>query len=249
MLPLLPLPSWRLLPLATRLSLEHADAHLSGLAAHGVPVSPELIKGAVARLKPHRLSKAFAELHSEVPPPSSAGDAEERVVGLLSTMYGDFEDWLVADRLGASEAWVPLFGSDMLRRGDSRHAPDRAGGFSWYPCAERIAPALLDLRAWLVQAVDRPALFAAAVAFVRLNNIHPLEDGNGRLSRVIFNHLLRKRHPALGYLPIRDVFTGRDGGLLLALREAHIYGTWRPILQGISELILGLPFLSDGAET
>lgn len=69
----------------------------------------------------------------------------------------------------------------------------------------------------------------ALYEYVLINNLHPLTDGNGRLSRMVLNLRLRAlyRHPSL-YLPIKEACLHARAGYEIALRQVELQGRWAP---------------------
>ena len=69
----------------------------------------------------------------------------------------------------------------------------------------------------------------AVLIYVLLLNAHSFTDGNGRLSRVVFNLLTMNSYES--YLPIYDIQHFSEGGYEIRLREAEIFNRWRPIIE------------------
>ena len=83
-----------------------------------------------------------------------------------------------------------------------------------------------------------PPAFRAAVVHVLLLNCHPFTDGNGRVARILLNHVLKQGGMPDGvYLPLYEVANRFMGGYEIALRFAEIRGDWEPFLQYLLDAI------------
>jgi hypothetical protein len=151
------------------------------------------------------------EVMKQLPPIESIG-GEDALVELL----------LQLDRLLCGS-------SDGFRREDIQTRPDYLGNCVRYPSPEEIGPSLRRLYGhWREYAAVKPGL-AAVVILAAVTNLHPFQDGNGRVARVLFNHLLNTaRHEPI-YLPIHEIAALSRGGFLIRLRQAQYYGEWRPL--------------------
>jgi len=85
---------------------------------------------------------------------------------------------------------------------------------------------------------NQPDLFAAVVASIGLLNAHPLEDGNGRLSRVLMNIFFRCN--ALNYVPLYDFHSNSSGGFIIRLRKAELFEEWDEIVQFYCNVIFAM---------
>lgn len=105
----------------------------------------------------------------------------------------------------------------------------------------RIVPTRLKVIAQFTQALDNsetPACYRALVTQVALLNLHPLRDGNGRVSRVVFNILLRQGYPGLNaYIPVYEQRRHAPYAFETALRSAEIHGEWVGLSSFYSQLI------------
>jgi Fic/DOC family len=109
---------------------------------------------------------------------------------------------------------------------------DKAGHEVFFPPPAAIPAQLEKLRRFLVSGDNTPALFRAAVAKALILNCHPFTDGNGRVSRVLFNYILRQGGmPAQVYIPFYEIARRSHGGYEIALRQAEIRGEWEPFLR------------------
>jgi len=109
---------------------------------------------------------------------------------------------------------------------------DKAGHEVFFPPLSAIPAQLEKLRRFLAMGDAPPAIFSAAVAKALLLNCHPFTDGNGRVSRILLNHILRQSGmPAEVYLPFYEIARRSLGGYEIALRQAEIRGEWEPFLR------------------
>ena len=82
-----------------------------------------------------------------------------------------------------------------------------------------------------VQAAPVDRFVDAVVELVCLNNYHLFRDGNGRVSRAVFNHRMRGLGlPQGAYLPLKECFWHSRGGYEIRLRIAELEGGWNPLL-------------------
>lgn len=92
------------------------------------------------------------------------------------------------------------------------------GGTFEFASVEDTAPRMSDLVAWLRQELTTPSLPTAAL-IAKLHHdfvlIHPFDDGNGRVARLLVNYVLMRS----GYLPL-IVRTDEKEAYLTALRLA-----------------------------
>lgn len=74
---------------------------------------------------------------------------------------------------------------------------------------------------------DTLPCFAALTAAAALLNLHPLRDGNGRVSRVLLNVMLRAGYAGLStYFPIYELRAHAPYVFEIALRAAELHGDW-----------------------
>lgn len=110
-------------------------------------------------------------------------------------------------------------------------APDSAG-YSWeYADHDSIIPQLTLLYGFLRRTSAISALFSAVVAIVFLNCLHPFMDGNGRISRIIFNMILAQRGLVNScYIPCKEIFLESQFGFVIRIRETFLTGNWENVL-------------------
>jgi hypothetical protein len=73
-----------------------------------------------------------------------------------------------------------------------------------------------------------PSLTATAV-LCSIFTCHPLKDGNGRLGRILFNHIFSSNKNTDFYLPLYDIAAVSAGGWLYSLRHVQLDNNWTPI--------------------
>ncbi len=91
----------------------------------------------------------------------------------------------------------------------------------------------LDISEW-------PSATTAAATMAIVLNIHPFEDGNGRVARALFQ-CLAQGSSATGQwppLPWREVIALSRGGFELSLREAEILGRWAPFFRHLANMLV-----------
>lgn len=81
---------------------------------------------------------------------------------------------------------------------------------------------------------DVPASFRAALVLVATTNSHPYEDGNGRLSRCLFNVALRAR-AATPFVPLNEFALRGRGALVLWQRQVELRSDWGGLAQYLTE--------------
>ncbi len=124
-----------------------------------------------------------------------------------------------------------------IRSGPSAIQPDGGGVMIEFAAPQHIAPRL-DAMAAFYRDPSVPNSFKAIALQAALLNLHPLRDGNGRVSRALFNCVLWGDHvgPAL-YVPIYDLREHAPYTFEICLRSAEIQDNWQPIAGLYAELI------------
>lgn len=131
-------------------------------------------------------------------------------------------------------------GASTKRRAGITTAPDREGVSVEFPT---IAEVVAQLR-WLWRQIhgpekDRlPGVLVATAALVILTNAHLFTDGNGRLSRAVFNHVLHRHGmPVDVYIPVYEFALRSRGGFLIRVRQAELRGEWEPLVEYILNML------------
>ena len=221
------------------LEMERVSAGLGGMAW----VAPLLVQRApdalFAPLK-HRLSGPFVELN---------GPAESIV---RSDAERDALDWFESRSpplpAGDGPSFIQAL-EDLNRRATGGSGGWRTGGIGTlhdlrgnsirYPPLSCVRPQLERLRR-LLGAGERewPALLKATLALVLVTNCHPFKDGNGRVGRILFNHVLRQGGMGSGvYVPVYELASRSEGGYLIALRQGELRGEWGPLLEFVMKML------------
>jgi hypothetical protein len=115
-----------------------------------------------------------------------------------------------------------------------------ASGARWvFPAPRAIRPLMNRLANEVLEAFSQSPLFAAVIALVGVNAIHPFADGNGRTSRALFNSLLRSggRLPSKSYIPLKHIYFIAKFGFEIRLREAILLNNYLPILNFFCDVI------------
>lgn len=192
----------------------------------------------------HRLSdQLLARAHSEVLEPRSP-----REIDILKR-YGKA---IRADALGEFAAFSIMLaklhracgGAGSVRVTAVRSKPDRLGTYVLYPDVEAIEPGLRRLHDFLRWHFERHPTYAAAVAMTSICNLHPFGDGNGRVSRLLFNGLLRSRDAA--FLPLYELGRLSRGGGLIVSRLAQYRDQWAPLAMYLSAAVACTQRLTRG---
>lgn len=109
--------------------------------------------------------------------------------------------------------------------------PDAKGGTVIYPDAREVLEQLYALYDFVrVHFLENPH-FCAVVLLVAISHIHPLVDGNGRLSRLIYNWISFSECRNQYYLPIYESCALSDGGQIIRKRIARRPDGWGPIIE------------------
>jgi Fic family protein len=128
----------------------------------------------------------------------------------------------------------------MLMAGDPQIASKHVGAFrtvqNWIggdasgprnaefipPRPEQVRPLIGDLLAFCAR-TDIPPVAHAAIAHARFEVIHPFVDGNGRVGRMLFQQLLRRRIDLPSHIPV-SVIWSRDKERYVAGLRAYQEG-------------------------
>lgn len=126
-----------------------------------------------------------------------------------------------------------------IRTGDVSLGADQGGQYWAFPRAERVIPLLHELHTNLKIARDSSALFAAIVALVSINCIHPFLDGNGRTSRVVFNAMLVDGGlmNSQAYIPCKHIYAISKYGFEIRLRQIILKNEWLPLITYFIDLV------------
>lgn len=112
-----------------------------------------------------------------------------------------------------------------------------SGGRVIFPPPEQAERRVAEIVDFLSSHHFPSAVFGATVAKVLFTNSHPLRDGNGRVSRVLFNYVLAGNIGCAGYVPVKEYMSVCWGALQIAMRTAETRGDWQPILSLMCDII------------
>jgi hypothetical protein len=101
-----------------------------------------------------------------------------------------------------------------------------------YPPAPMIEGRLEEIHRFIRYNGLKSPIFTATVAMVALTNCHPLRDGNGRTSRMLFNAILRLMAPLeAAYLPLYEIFWVSGFGYEIRALAAVTKDEWLPLFE------------------
>ncbi len=116
--------------------------------------------------------------------------------------------------------------------------PDALGYYWEYPDASTITEHLTNLHLFLQAPAVISPLFKALTAIVILNCVHPFQDGNGRVSRIIFNGILQYYGmPQESYIPCKHYFIACDMGFTIRVRYTFMTNDWTEIVLFFCNLV------------
>lgn len=127
----------------------------------------------------------------------------------------------------------------IIRTEDVSLGADREGQYWAFPRAERVIPLLHDLHTNLKIARELSPLFAAIIALVNINCIHPFMDGNGRTSRIVFNAMLVDGGllDSRAYIPCKHIYAISKYGFEIRLRQIILKNEWLPLITYFIDLV------------
>ena len=105
-------------------------------------------------------------------------------------------------------------------------AEDTLGNYVRYPAHQSIVEQLSRLDDFVVRYHKKYCALTATVAMAAISNLHPFRDGNGRVSRIVFNAIVNRGVRNTVYLPIYELSSLSNCGFLLYLREAQYFNNW-----------------------
>lgn len=127
-----------------------------------------------------------------------------------------------------------IAGKGEFRSGNIATAADSRGASIHYPEPKAIDVGLRSIHEfWNDHLRSEPAL-AGVVAMAALLNLHPFEDGNGRVARVVFNWTLNAGRNERVYLPLYEIAALSRCGYLIRLRQAQYHANWGPLLDFVA---------------
>lgn len=123
-----------------------------------------------------------------------------------------------------------------LRQGRIRSVPDSDNSYTEFLNVDLIVKSLEELRIFILKTRNQSELFTAIIASVYIVYIHPLTDGNGRLSRLFFNIITSRSH--LNYLPFTEICHFARSGYVISMREAMLFSEWDSIIHFFCKSII-----------
>lgn len=232
----MPLPEWATLPSEVRqayLSLQIALGRLSAADDPSVATWATRLSGLSLDRLPrmhgleHRLSpEMFARSPLDRLEPRTPGEiaVAQKSADLLHESFQNGGRGFIEALITAHELGTGL--NSGLRTGGMRSLPDKLGSYVVFPEVETIAPGLERLCEFIKEHLEVCPAFAASVAMTSICNLHPFVDGNGRLSRLVFNGLATQRSRRATYLPLHELGRISRGGFLIAMRLAQYRSNW-----------------------
>ncbi|MBT3351910.1 MAG: Fic family protein [Nitrospinaceae bacterium] len=197
--------------------------------------------GSSTRIEGSQLSNRQVEqLLSNIEIRSFSTRDEQEVAGYAETMDGVFENWEAID---LTENHIKQLHRDLLKysdkderhRGEYKTIPNHVEAFG--PDGESLGilfdtaspfdtPRLMtELIGWTHQSLEENShhpILAAAIFTVVFLEIHPFQDGNGRLSRILTTMLLlRAGYSYVPYSSLESVVEKSKESYYLALRQTQ----------------------------
>lgn len=117
---------------------------------------------------------------------------------------------------------------NRLREVNVRTVPETDGGYTEFLDVKLMASELSELRTFIAGNYQINNLLCAIITSVFLMHTHPLYDGNGRASRVLFNFILGRDRR--NYIALTELCHVARSGYVLSLREAFLFSEWNPII-------------------
>ncbi|MFJ3355325.1 Fic family protein [Serratia liquefaciens] len=115
-----------------------------------------------------------------------------------------------------------------IRTVSVRTVPELDGGYTEFLDVQHLSTELRKLRRFILNNHTDNKLFCSIIAAVFFMHIHPLHDGNGRVSRVLFNLILGR--DINNYIPMTELCHVARSGYVLSLREVFLFSEWDSII-------------------
>jgi hypothetical protein len=208
-------------------SLPGILAWLASDPANQLQYAPFFIKDELV----HELSPYLSALNDvHYRPPRSCDE-----IAVLDQMSGVDPAGIAASEFSAfKQLLLSVAGSaggiDRFRDGEVGTAADKAGSRVVYPPARIVESQLEILFDFFRAAFPVSPSFCAIVLYAGIANLHPFADSNGRVSRILYNWIVRAGAGSLHYIPLFEVGMLSCGGMLIRLRHATYYGNWAPLI-------------------
>lgn len=137
-----------------------------------------------------------------------------------------------------------MFGKRELRRSHVGTKRDSQGEFLRYPESKLIIQTLDDFSEYLVTKEDWDSRDGIALMNL-VFNVHPFEDGNGRVGRFLMNQVCRSFSGRNFFIPIYELSALSAGGFILSIREAQYFNRWEPLLEFFDKAARYMEQVSD----
>ncbi|WEK00205.1 MAG: Fic family protein [Candidatus Sphingomonas phytovorans] len=184
----------------------------------------------------HRLSNHFLRLNEHHSYEQNRSALEERACLALEAYRTPTSGIL---RQPATLASVSIDDTPLTWRTTDIFIGGDAGGYrAKYPPHEQIQDSIERLSVALDDAILYSPSFGAALAFCGVVTAHPFRDGNGRVARVLFNHVLRTHFGSQFYLPIYELGAASAGGWLVAQRRVQLDGDWSALSEFLRNCVI-----------
>ena len=240
--PLLPLPGFDELDEAARCDFSAAE-HLLRSGGLSMALGSTRIEAAILQRKAiqaleHELSPFYAERNDPKPLRSDRGATERAVADLLVEAWSSRVFPSPSEALSLLQMVVRRLEAGTWRKSDVWCRPDRLGCAVRFPHHGKIRARLLELHERLEANYAPQPLFAATLALCSLSSLHPLTDGNGRLSRIIFNTIVRTRFDPDFHIPLYALDHASNAGYIISLRRAQHHNQWADLAAFILNALL-----------
>ena len=128
--------------------------------------------------------------------------------------------------------------SGKIRTAETGLTPNATGIQVYFPPANTVSPQIEAIARFIARSTvqGEDPLLAAIGTLGLLLNCHPFADGNGRVSRALYDHLLH-RAGSREFFPLYPLLFAARRSFDLALREAEIKGDWSPFVIHNCQLI------------
>lgn len=114
-----------------------------------------------------------------------------------------------------------------------------------YPKPEEVRNMIVHASAVINRLYATSEMAASIYALVVISKIHPLVDGNGRLSRIISNVLLNLNNDRPIYIPFFEFSHLGRQALLLSKRETETAQRWDPVVNWYGKALVQYSRLSN----
>ena len=114
---------------------------------------------------------------------------------------------------------------------------DKSGASVIYPHHTQVDSQLAELFEFLAGNFKNFPHLCAVAAHLGIGHIHPLSDGNGRLSRAVYNWMINAAGAVKFYLPLHELAALSDGGYIIRFRKATYQNDWSEIVVFFTRLI------------